>query len=449
MIVRRLSDERGSALVTAIVLTMLMLSIGLSVVALGDSNTDRVREQRERESSLNLDEGVLFAQGFVLANHWPSAEQPYPSNCTSAGAATVAAAERCPNPATLASAQGGTNFANVDQSGDTSWITKVRDNGPPLDDYVPENADLPQVGEDGTVCPGPCTYDFNGDKELWVQAQSTVRGRPRNVVARLKLEEVRENVPNAGVTAGALSVTNRGNHGGTPIIDATGSDVLVRCPAGGACLQSEPGQIVPTPKIAAAPPLMTREQLARFRTRARTDNRYYDGCPVMDPSTHQYDLSGQVVWIEGCASPPNLTNRVLTVPCDPPNDMAEACINAPDEPGLLIWHCGRADFAGGMTFRGIIYVVNNSDGTCPASLPARGDGTCTSQSSVDPLRDVMNTNGGFGVWGALAIDGSGCLKVGSNGLQVKFDPNAFDAVQSYGTVGLVQNTWRELPPNAI
>ena len=58
---------------------------------------------------------------------------------------------------------------------------------------------------------------------------------------------------------------------------------------------------------------------------------------------------------------------------NPPNDMAGACINAPDEPGLLIWHCGRADFSGGMTFRGIIYVVNNSDGTCPASLPARGD----------------------------------------------------------------------------
>ncbi len=46
------------------------------------------------------------------------------------------------------------------------------------------------------------------------------------------------------------------------------------------------------------------------------------------------------------------------------------------------------------------------------------------------------------------VDGNACLKLGSNGLQVKFDPRVFNAVESYGTVGLVQNTWRELDPNA-
>jgi hypothetical protein len=50
------------------------------------------------------------------------------------------------------------------------------------------------------------------------------------------------------------------------------------------------------------------------------------------------------------------------------------------------------------------------------------------------------------VWGALAVDGDGCMKIGSNGLQVRFDANVFDSAQSYGTVGLVQNTWRELRP---
>jgi hypothetical protein len=104
--------------------------------------------------------------------------------------------------------------------------------------------------------------------------------------------------------------------------------------------------------------------------------------------------------------------------------------------------------AGGWTYRGVLYVVNNSDGTCGPSLPQRGNGTCSTQNNVQP-EDAINTNGGFGVWGAIAVDGPGCLKVGSNGLQVKFDPRVFDAVQSYGTVGLVQNTWRELVPTAI
>jgi hypothetical protein len=125
--------------------------------------------------------------------------------------------------------------------------------------------------------------------------------------------------------------------------------------------------------------------------------------------------------------------------------MARTCTNIDDDPGLVIWHCGRADMAGGYTHRGILYMVNNSDGTCPASLGARGDGTCVGQN-VDDDRDVLTTSGGFAVWGALAVDGNGCMKIGSNGLQVRFDANVFDSAQSYGTVGLVQNTWRELRP---
>jgi hypothetical protein len=71
------------------------------------------------------------------------------------------------------------------------------------------------------------------------------------------------------------------------------------------------------------------------------------------------------------------------------------------------------------------------------------------EPAVDNTNDVLNTNGGFGVWGAVAVDGPGCLKVGSNNLQITFDNRVFDSVESYGTVGLVQNTWRELAPSAF
>ena len=437
----RLSDERGWVLVTATVLMAIMLSIGLVAVGLINSDTHRTRESREAESALNLDEGVLYAQSLVLAQRWPSVDAPALALCTQATAATD---NRCPSAANLAGSGTSANFNNVDQMLNSTWKTKVRDNGGVLkSSYDPTKADLAQTGCAVT----PCTYDANGDRELWVQAQSVVRGRPRNVVARLRLEQLAESTPQTAVTAGALSVTNNGNHGGTPIIDATGSAVLVRC-SGANCVQSEPGQVVPAvTQGSAPPPMMTPEQLQRFKQRAITDGRYYPGCPTPDASGN-YNLSGRVVWIEGCASPPNLTNKVVTTTCSPPNDMATKCINSEDSPGLLIWHCGRADFAGGMTYRGVLYVVNNSDNTCSADLPQRGDGTCSTTNNVTP-QDVLNTNGGFGVWGAVAIDGPGCLKVGSNGLQIKFDPRVFDAVESYGTVGLVQNTWRELLPNAI
>jgi hypothetical protein len=48
------------------------------------------------------------------------------------------------------------------------------------------------------------------------------------------------------------------------------------------------------------------------------------------------------------------------------------------------------------------------------------------------------------VLGALVADGGGCVLIGSNSLNIKYDANVFNSVTSYGTVGLVQNTWREL-----
>jgi hypothetical protein len=461
-LLHRVADERGWVLVSATILTLIMLSIGLVAAGLIDNTNHRVREQRERETSLNVDEGVLYAQSLVLQTIWPSSSgvnpitgvsEYYPPVCTTADSANP----HCPNANTLAAANSGSPgsavFSNVDAKDDVSWTTKVRDNGGALatsyDAAVADDAQAgcaPPVGFPSTAC----TYDANGDRELWVQSQAVVRGKPRNVVARLRLEELGENIPQTAVVAGAVSITNSGNHGGTPIINANDSQVIVRCSdaADKDCANYESGQIVPRAPVADTtnPPLMSAEQLQRFKQRAIMDSNYYSGCPV-DP----YDLSGQVVWVEGCTSPPNLTSKVPTTPCGPslPKGLDPDCVNTQTSPGVLIWHCGLADMAGGWTYRGLLYVVNNSDGTCPASLPAKGTNppTCSNQPSTAP-EDAITTNGGFGVWGAVAVDGNACLKLGSNGVQVSYDASIFGAVQSYGTVGLVQNTWRELDPKA-
>jgi Tfp pilus assembly protein PilX len=450
-------NEDGWVLITATVLLSVMLVMGLAAMTLVNSDSHRTREQRETESALNVDEGVLYAQTMVLGQNWPSANNhpnvvSYCDSATatppaSAGAATGASLS-CPNPTNLAGSGTSASFNNVDTQVQTTWRTKVRDNGGPLaSSYDPLHANDAQTG----CASVPCNYDANGDGQLWVQAQTITRGHPRNVVARMKLEKVSENIPRTAVTAGALSVTNNGNHGGTPIIDATGSQVLVRCQSNNTgCVNANSGQVTPTPTVATSstvpPNLMTAEQLARFKQRAVTDGHYFAGCPNANS-----DLSGAVVWVEGCASPPNFANQVPTTTCTPPlTGMSSSCVNTNTAPGMLIWHCGRANFQGNFTYHGLLYMVNDSDGTCPATLPQQvGDYTCSNQPSVDTDHDVLNTNGGFAVWGAVAVDGGACLKVGSNNLQIKFDPKVFDAVESYGTVGLVQNTWRELQPNVF
>src|SRR3712207_4737999 len=97
----RLSDERGYVMIAAVILTTLMVSIGLVAAALIDNGTGLTRQDRERESALNVDEGVLYAQSLVMQTAWPSSptvdpsgrEQYYPVKCTSA--ATVVDF-RCP-----------------------------------------------------------------------------------------------------------------------------------------------------------------------------------------------------------------------------------------------------------------------------------------------------------------------------------------------------------------
>jgi hypothetical protein len=454
----RLAGQEGYVLVSAIVLATIMVSIGLVLAGLIDNGTHRTREDRERESALLVDEGVLYAQSLVMQTAWPTGPttdaatgrpQYYPAKCDSTTASGTDF--RCPNPQTLAAANSSSPasaaFSNVDVLKNVTWATKVRDNGGDLaKSYDPANADKAQTG---CFAFGPCTYDANRDRELWVQSQTYVRGKPRNVVAKLRLEQLAESIPQTAVVSGALSITNNGNHGGTPIIDAKDSQVVVRCadPTESDCANFEAGQIKPGTPISdsIAPNMMSPEQLQRFKQRAIMDRKYFPGCPT-DP----YDLSGKVVWVEGCTNPPNLTSKVPTTPCPTaPTGLDKDCVNSESNPGLLIWHCGQADMSGGWTYRGVLYIVNNSDGTCqPPVNQVRGNGTCSKQPNATP-EDAITTNGGFGVWGSVAVDGPACLKLGSNGIQVSYDKRVFDAVQSYGTVGLVQNTWRELAPKVF
>jgi hypothetical protein len=443
----KLEKEDGWILVSAIVLMAIMLSVGLSAFAFVDTGQKRSRESRERESALTLAEGALFAQGFALTRNWPNVTRPLGSDCSS-GAAVSATTTFCPDRNTLARGSSSNpavaQFTDTDFGADAVWTTSVRDNSGVLGaSYDPAVANNTLVDPVKGPCPQtPCRMDWNGDKQLWVQAKATVRGRPRNVVARLKLEMLRESVPSAAVTAGGINVSNSGN---SNIVNGTGSTVLVRCaPATSRqCVNSDPGQITPAAQsVGTQPPLMTASQLARFKERAIADGRYYPGCPTPDPTTGGYNIAGTVVWVEDCQDPPNFTNNINTQSCTVPSGMSPSCVNSLQQPGLLIWHCGRMDLQGSFTFVGIIYNTNNSDGTCVNFPPKTGN--CFSGNQRVTANDLIVTNGGFGVLGALAIDGGGCLQIGSNGLQVQFDSNAFGAIMSYGTVGLVQNTWREL-----
>jgi hypothetical protein len=430
--------EDGWVLVSAIVLMAIMLTVGLASFAFVDTNQKRSRESRERESSLSLAEAALYAQGFALTRNWPNPAKQLGGDCTS-GAAVSSTTLFCPDRDVLAkgsSANGNVaQLTNVDLDADSTWTTKVRDNYGGLKAAFDPAAADGQLTEGGVPCPQtPCRMDFNGDRQLWVYAKAVVRGRPRSVVARLKLEQLRESVPQAGVVAGALDVTNNGNK---LMLDGTGSSIVVRCSplTSTSCMSydADKGQLTPAPASAPGqPPFMTPAQLERFKARAITDGTYFPAgqCPA-----DAAELTGAVVWVEQCST--SYANNIgpFSTPCNVPGDLSDNCINPTNKPGLLIWHCGTLRLTGNYSFYGIVYVVNNSDGKC-ASFPAKSGGC--------PNGWVYESGGGAGVLGALVADGGGCVLIGSNSVNMKYDANVFNSVTSYGTVGLVQNTWREL-----
>ncbi len=434
-----LESEEGWVLVTAIILLSIMVSVALASFAFVDTGQQRTREQRERETSLNVTEGVLYSQGFTLAQKWPGNTQggtQMPDTCTQTPQA-AAVQQFCPTPATLAAAQGSpatANFASVDALANVTWTTKVRDNGGPAVAGQPDlsiaftsaAADNAQAGTNvktglAYTCPGPCKWDANGDRQLWVQARGVVRGRPRNVVALLKRELFGEGFPRNGVVAGSFETSNNGNK---TIIEATGSQVVVRCEGDGEdCVDYEADkpkqQVKPTTIVhdTGYPAVMSAAQLGRFKVAAQTSSppTYYDHCPT---SAETYT---GIVFIDV----PSGTNCM---------DVNGKTYNSATSPGIVIMPrgtlgCDHASNPTGLkgTYHGLIYLANEQ--------ASSGKVLCLGANAA--------------VYGGVAIDGPGRLDVGeSSGTSptITFEDNAFSALATFGTTGLVQNTWRELPP---
>ena len=407
-------SEEGSILVIAIVLMAVLLAVGLSSFAFVDMGQTRGHEQRERESSLNLTEGVLYSQGFALARVWPGTAAggaQVPTVCTSAQVRDL-----CPDPNNLAAGNSSTplaaNFTNVDSKYNVSWTTHIRDNGGPLADaFQYPQIDAAQSGTNvktgaSYTCPAPCNWDANGDLKLWVQARAVIGGQSRNVVALLKREQFSEPFPRNGVTAGSMETSNSGNK---TIIDSTGSQVVVRCETTATgCTDYDPtkDQVLPATIVRdhLTPPAMTSAQIARFMAAAKSASTYYTSCPPT--------FTGSVVFVDLPSS---------AIECQDDNN---AVYNSSTSPGIVIMPRGTLQMKG--TFYGIVYMVNEQ------------------QSAGTVLTLAANSQ----VIGGVAIDGPGRLTAGqASGPRptIIFDPNAANGLATYGTTGLVQNTWRERP----
>jgi len=422
---RRAAAEHGNALVTALLLMMVMLTVGLATLAQVDTQQEQSGVERVRETTFNLGEGVLNAQIFALSQRWPGpgagagtpAVAPYVFGpCTEASDPLTQ--PNCPRPDTIRSL-----FTSPDTEASTTWRTEVRDNATTVPTTCASTTSTSSTFYSDASTAGQPPYDCNGDGRLWARAQATIRGRTRAIVALVQVERQTYQLPRSVLLAGRLEIGNSGNKG---IIDARGdtaltSEILLRCtPTDLTTCAGHPGlletlwsegsqyklitQLNGTkPQTAyTAAPALSAEALARLKQTAITNGTYFETCPTSESA-----LAGAVVYVETC-------NQIYS---------SNAVINSPQSPGALIVADGSMKFAGRTVFHGLIYHMNKSN-------------------SPDVLVELSGNNGG--VSGGVYVEGEGTFKINGTAF-LTVDGRAFNAVGSYGSAGIMQNTWREIP----
>jgi len=400
----RLRSERGSVLITAMVLMSIMLAVGLATYGLVDSQTRESGFERIRETSFNVGEGLLGSQVFILSRGWPGTTgRQYPT-CTNGSTNS-----KCPNGTAIIS-----DFGGPDVGRGVSWQTRVVDNaldaiGSTTDSQTRctsnRNA-TPSYYSDSRLA-GAASWDQNGDCRLWARATASIDGRRRTFVGLVRVEQVNEDFPKNTVTAGWFETLNNGNKVlvNTKGDAAQAAPVAVRCPTigpGCADWEVDKGQVSPDTVTYSypSPTALSAAALDRLRERAQADESYYaTGCP---PS-----LAGPLVFVEDA-------NCSYT---------GNSNYNSTAFPGVLVFARGTLSISGNVEYQGLIYMANlqNSTGL------------------------VLTLGGNSLVTGSVAVDGNGGVAVGESKENLVYDPNASTRVVSYGNAGIIQNTWREIP----
>jgi Tfp pilus assembly protein PilX len=414
-------DEGGSALVTAVVVIALMTMMGIPLLDMIDSTQRRTTSERVSDTAYNVAEAGLTAQSLVLTAAWPhTAGRALPLQCVRASTSGL-----CPQAASLAK-----DFMSTDFDAKSDWGVEVRDNTGTSAAYY----DRAALAATSCGVPGPCTWDSNGDGIMWVRAKATVRGRSRTLVAQVRQQIVRFPIPRNVVTAGRLTTTNNGRK---TLVDGKGclakskptatcnnvqpAPVVVRCQtttpavASDLCLGYVPEQVSPNLYLQdpGAANLLSSTELDQVRAAAIQAGTYRNTCPATVA-----DVTGSVVFLEpaGPTSPPLIC--VFG---------ANGVANSAAAPGMLIVNHGSVSFSGTFDFYGIVYLANH----------------------LAPPADAGNLlahSGNAYIQGGVFVDGNGGVAVGSSGLNLSFDENAFGGLKGInGNASTVQNSFRELP----
>ncbi|HWD76677.1 MAG TPA: pilus assembly PilX N-terminal domain-containing protein [Solirubrobacteraceae bacterium] len=453
----KLRNEQGSALMMALMITIVALGIGTALLATSVAQQRAAGNQQSSETAYSLAEAALNAQVFELSQQWPTsgdAPRPsgspgygYPMSCNAASNGT----SYCPAANDLSSYTPGSQTCPAGTQGDAwsssssvtnGWTTYVRDAGVTGSSSQSLFTSTGTTGEEGALA-----YDASASGSVWVRAVGIVNCHIAVLVTKVSDQIVSLNFPKFVLDANSFSVSDNGQKDIVNVQDTNGntSQISLRCtgstygngaqPPNPTCagLQN-PSQVQPAPSYASPPaasPTLNATQLLAVKKLAIQKGTYIPAS-VACSSITAAQLQGSTVYIEGNAS--CYGNGGISIPSNPQ-------INAPPlAPGLLVLVNGTISFTGSATFYGVIYAPNTGAYT----------------------GDVVTLGGTSTVIGGVNVDGNAALNVGSSGNgavnctdtsdsqkcgDLEYNAAAFSGLSGFDGAASAPNMFRQLPNN--
>jgi hypothetical protein len=488
-----LRSERGTALITAILILMIMLPLGLALLSVVDMQTRESGTERTRDRAFNLADSALSSAAFSLSRAWPASGASAPSNTGSGGTAaqcsTAAYGAQLGAPTNAGSAtarlQPNLNASYTDSAYlGATWQINVCDDDP--------SGAGPMVWKDTLLARQ--NYDQNHNNLVWVRAQATVHGKTRALAGLVRTNTTSALSSKFGLVTGRMNsdVTNSADIvlsgsllGGVakallhtaPLVAADPSTnpsgvTAVRCSAldslPSTCLAGVVGSTDALPFLgelvtggmlvqAASPTAASDAAIAQLKQQAMTSNTYQATTPgVTYPASYAStftSLNPPLCTWPGSAGP------TTVVYIEQVGDGDQACMidttTNPQFKALVIAH-GRVVLRGDGTLRGVVYALNQQRETL-------GD-------AASPTREVVRIDAGAHVLGGVAADGKSaqvgvyppqtscsplsCLLFGAlsiiTGRLDSYNPAIqanvalIDAVSVYDTAAVVPNTFRDI-----
>jgi Tfp pilus assembly protein PilX len=409
-------DEQGFALVSAIMLLMVILGLGMGLLLLTDNQQKASAREQASEAAFNIAEAALNAQVGQVSRAWPGQKtEAYPDTliednnppivrCT---AATSTATNGCPSagslsagyPTAASSCSAGTPKDAWGSPLTNSWTTYVRDDKT-SGTYFNSSAEQSSPG-----------YDANGDNKLWVRAVGVAQCRMVTLVTLVSRQLVALNFPKDAVAGNWFKVTNEGKK---VIVNTEGEsgqpgEISMRCEGVSPCETWNEAKEQISPNTTKAPPnpatTLTQAQLEAMKAQAKASGTFHSAANC--PKTLA-ELNGLPAYVEGCKAL-KLTGGVA---------------NSSSEPGFLVLADGTLELLGNAEFFGEIYAVN----------------------PTNSLAAIVVLGGTSKVIGGINVDGRGGIELGSSGApNLIYNSTAINNIKIYAGATPTRNTFRVLP----